>query len=368
MEPLELSAAEAHDLGERVRGLGAGGGLGGQPLERVVLRGVVLAQAEQPGDGLGAEPRRRREAGPALAPSANALASGVSPSAATSRASRSWIESGTPGLAIAEGAVAVAEATIVSSPRVTVSSGRKAAGSCPSARISAAAHEAGLAAEATPAGTSTRSTTRRRRRRIRLPSAGSCWPLGSRPVRLVIQPTPDAGLRTAIEQAVGASNSPLLTPSAYRSRWRKAGLDYAAGRPLRGAAPPARSPRRRPTSGRARRGAPTRRRRRSRRLPGRDLRARRDRLRPRLQLPEVAGLHARASRSGGAARLASRCGWRSVPKEGGLSLPLDRDGDLARHVYGTRSRTRQHNPFEASRTRRRRGSSRSPSSRRPSAS
>ena len=63
VEPLDLVAAEAHDLGERVGGLGSGGGLGGQPLERVVLRGVVLAQAEQPGDGLGAEPRRRREAG-----------------------------------------------------------------------------------------------------------------------------------------------------------------------------------------------------------------------------------------------------------------------------------------------------------------
>jgi hypothetical protein len=50
-------------------------------------------------------------------------------------------------------------------------------------------------------------------------------------VRLVIQPTPDAGLRAAIQRAVEASNSLLLAPAAYRSRWRKAGLDYAAGRP-----------------------------------------------------------------------------------------------------------------------------------------
>jgi hypothetical protein len=50
-------------------------------------------------------------------------------------------------------------------------------------------------------------------------------------VRLVIQPTPDPGVRAAIQRAVEASNSLLLAPSAYRSRWRKAGLDYAAGRP-----------------------------------------------------------------------------------------------------------------------------------------
>ena len=50
-------------------------------------------------------------------------------------------------------------------------------------------------------------------------------------MRLVIRPTPDAGVRAAIERAVQASNTVLLAPSAYRSRWRKAGLDYAAGRP-----------------------------------------------------------------------------------------------------------------------------------------
>ena len=49
-------------------------------------------------------------------------------------------------------------------------------------------------------------------------------------MRLAIQPTPDAGVRAAIERAVEASAAPLA-PSAYRSRWRKAGLDYAAGRP-----------------------------------------------------------------------------------------------------------------------------------------
>ena len=49
-------------------------------------------------------------------------------------------------------------------------------------------------------------------------------------MRLVIRPNPDAGVRAAIERAVEASTSPLA-PSAYRSRWRKAGLDYAAGRP-----------------------------------------------------------------------------------------------------------------------------------------
>ena len=50
-------------------------------------------------------------------------------------------------------------------------------------------------------------------------------------MRLVIRPNPDAGVRAAIERAVEASNSLLLAPPAYRSRWRKAGLDYAAGRP-----------------------------------------------------------------------------------------------------------------------------------------
>ncbi|HEY8192305.1 MAG TPA: hypothetical protein VIF36_00125 [Gaiellaceae bacterium] len=50
-------------------------------------------------------------------------------------------------------------------------------------------------------------------------------------MRLVIRPTPDAGVRAAIQQAVEVSNRLLLAPSAYHSRWRKAGLDYAAGRP-----------------------------------------------------------------------------------------------------------------------------------------
>jgi hypothetical protein len=50
-------------------------------------------------------------------------------------------------------------------------------------------------------------------------------------VRLVIRPNPDAGVRAAIERAVESSNTVLLAPSAYRSRWRKAGLDYAAVRP-----------------------------------------------------------------------------------------------------------------------------------------
>ncbi len=52
-------------------------------------------------------------------------------------------------------------------------------------------------------------------------------------MRLVIQPTPDAAARAAIQRAVEASNSLLLAPPAYRSRWRKAGLDYAAERPLK---------------------------------------------------------------------------------------------------------------------------------------
>jgi hypothetical protein len=50
-------------------------------------------------------------------------------------------------------------------------------------------------------------------------------------VRLEIRPTPDPGVRAAIERAVEASNTVSLAPSAYRSRWRKAGLDYAAARP-----------------------------------------------------------------------------------------------------------------------------------------
>ena len=50
-------------------------------------------------------------------------------------------------------------------------------------------------------------------------------------MKLVIRPNPDSGVRAAIQQAVEASNTVLLAPSAYRSRWRKAGLDYAAGRP-----------------------------------------------------------------------------------------------------------------------------------------
>ncbi len=57
-------------------------------------------------------------------------------------------------------------------------------------------------------------------------------------MRIVIHPTPDPGVDAAIHRAVKASNSLLLAPSAYRSRWRKAGLVYAAGRPRkrRGAA------------------------------------------------------------------------------------------------------------------------------------
>jgi hypothetical protein len=50
-------------------------------------------------------------------------------------------------------------------------------------------------------------------------------------VQLEIRPTPDPGVRAAIRRAVEASNSLLLAPPAYRSRWRKAGLDYAAARP-----------------------------------------------------------------------------------------------------------------------------------------
>jgi hypothetical protein len=49
-------------------------------------------------------------------------------------------------------------------------------------------------------------------------------------VRLVIRPTPDPGVRAAIHRAVEASDSLLVAPLAYRSRWRKAGLDYAAAR------------------------------------------------------------------------------------------------------------------------------------------
>ncbi len=50
-------------------------------------------------------------------------------------------------------------------------------------------------------------------------------------MRFEIRPVPDSGVRAAIERAVEASNTVLLAPSAYRSRWRKAGLDYAAARP-----------------------------------------------------------------------------------------------------------------------------------------
>lgn len=50
-------------------------------------------------------------------------------------------------------------------------------------------------------------------------------------MRIVIRPTPDSGVRAAIQRAVEARSSLLLAPSAYRSRWRKAGLDYTAARP-----------------------------------------------------------------------------------------------------------------------------------------
>jgi hypothetical protein len=50
-------------------------------------------------------------------------------------------------------------------------------------------------------------------------------------MRIVIRPTPDPSVGAAIQQAVEARNSPSLGPFAYRSRWRKAGLDYAAARP-----------------------------------------------------------------------------------------------------------------------------------------
>jgi hypothetical protein len=50
-------------------------------------------------------------------------------------------------------------------------------------------------------------------------------------MRIVIRPTPEPGVGAAIQRAVEASNSLSLAPTAYRSRWRKAGLDYAAARP-----------------------------------------------------------------------------------------------------------------------------------------
>jgi hypothetical protein len=54
-------------------------------------------------------------------------------------------------------------------------------------------------------------------------------------VRLVIQPNPDSDVRAAIQRAVEEA---LPRHPAYGSRWRKAGLVYAAGRPRkrRGAA------------------------------------------------------------------------------------------------------------------------------------
>ena len=172
----------------------------------------------------------------ARVPSAKALASAVRPRAATRRASSSWSLRGVSGAATTAGSVCAAAArSSASSPRVTVSSARKAAGSCPSRRISAAAHDAGLAASATPAGTSVRSATRRRRRRaILVPSIGAVrrrFSLGS--VRFEIQPPADDGVAEAIRRAVRASNSLLLDHPAYRSRWRRAGLDYATARPRR---------------------------------------------------------------------------------------------------------------------------------------
>jgi hypothetical protein len=53
---------EGEDAGDRVRSLGAGRGIVRQALELVVLRGVVLAQSEQPGDDLRTEARRGAEA------------------------------------------------------------------------------------------------------------------------------------------------------------------------------------------------------------------------------------------------------------------------------------------------------------------
>lgn len=47
-------------------------------------------------------------------------------------------------------------------------------------------------------------------------------------MRLVIRPSPDSGVRAAIERAVEAAHP---KHPAYGSRWRRAGLDYAAERP-----------------------------------------------------------------------------------------------------------------------------------------
>ncbi len=44
----------------------------------------------------------------------------------------------------------------------------------------------------------------------------------------VIRPTPDSGVRAAIQRVVEAR---LPKHPAYGSRWRRAGLDYAAARP-----------------------------------------------------------------------------------------------------------------------------------------
>lgn len=50
-------------------------------------------------------------------------------------------------------------------------------------------------------------------------------------MKLQIRPNPDSGVRAAIQRALEEGNGASVGPSAYRSRWRRAGLDYAAGRP-----------------------------------------------------------------------------------------------------------------------------------------
>src|SRR5215210_6499496 len=62
LDGLLLPTAEAQDPRDRVGGLCARHGLGGKELEVVLPGGVVRAQAEQPGDRLGAEARRGDEA------------------------------------------------------------------------------------------------------------------------------------------------------------------------------------------------------------------------------------------------------------------------------------------------------------------
>jgi hypothetical protein len=70
-------------------------------------------------------------------------------------------------------------------------------------------------------------------------AAAHAYPIGRlalgfrlRAVELEIRPSPEPAVRDAIRRAV-ASNRLLLAHPAYRSRWRLAGLRYATARPRR---------------------------------------------------------------------------------------------------------------------------------------